>query len=168
MPKRNRKYKTDSSGSTGGANRRSNGTFGPGNKANPMGNPQIRRLAEYQDAVRNAVSPKRLHTILVRLTKLAEEGDVLAAKVLLDRTLGKVKAVPDIEALGAVEIPMIECAADAVNASNAILTSLNAGKISADDANRLSNIVELARRTIETHSLAERVVALENELLSGG
>lgn len=164
--KRTSKSNTDSTGPTGESKRRPNGTFGPGNKANPRGNPQLRRLAEYRDAVHKAISPNKLHNILVRLTKLAEDGDVIAAKVLLDRTLGKVRATTNSDALAAVDLPSIACSSDAVAASNAILDALNAGRISAEDASRLANIVELARRTIETHALTERVEALEDEIKS--
>lgn len=144
-------------------NRMPNGKFAPGNNANPNGNPQLRRLAEYQHIVRETVTPSRLQRVLLRLLKLAEGGDMLAAKVLLDRALGKATAAPKLGEVLAVELPTLATTGDTVKASNAILRALSEGRLSPDDGAKLASIVELARRTIETHDLSERLAALERE-----
>ena len=53
--------------------------------------------------------------------------------------------------------------ADTVAASDAILQALAEGRLSPDAAAKYASIVELARRTLETHDLAERLAALERE-----
>lgn len=165
MPRKGRKRKTDSTGSSDvSANRRPDGRFGPANNANPSGNPHLKRLAAYQQAVKNAVSPAALEKVLSKIVKLAQGGDMLAAKVLLDRTLGKVRTSPRTDQLGQVELPAIAKSEDAVTATNEILKGLAEGRIDAETANRLASIVELARRTIETQELAQRVESIENHL----
>ncbi len=60
------------------------GRFKPGNKGGP-GNPNVRRMGDLQAAVRDALEPKVLHGIVRKLSMLALEGDVGAAKILLER-----------------------------------------------------------------------------------
>lgn len=143
--------------------RTSDGKFRPGHSIKSPGNPRLKRLAKYQAAVRNAVTPESLEQVLAKVLELANEGDMLAAKVILDRTLGKVQRLPFTDSMGAVELPIVATAADAIQASNAIFVALNEGRISTDDASRLAQIVELARRTVETQDLANRIESLELE-----
>jgi hypothetical protein len=138
------------------------GHFVKGNCGGP-GNPNIVRLAEYRAAMREAVTPTQLRAVLRKLVSKAKGGDVLAAKVLLDRTLGKATAAPATDDAAKVDLPTLATTADTVAASNAILQALGEGRLSAEDAARYATIVELARRTLETHDLAERLAALERE-----
>lgn len=144
---------------------RKTGRFLKGNYGGP-GNPQLQQLAEYKRVVREAVTPKQLIAVLRTLLEKAQGGDILAAKILLDRTLGKVQASSDGAGVAAVELPTLANAADTVTASNAILRALGEGRLTPDDAVKYSTIVELARRTLETYDIAERLAVLERELHS--
>ena len=68
--------------------RQANGRFAPGNAGGP-GNPYYRQVAEYKKAVLAVVSIERLKRILDAIAKKAEDGDVAAAKLILQYTLGK-------------------------------------------------------------------------------
>lgn len=138
------------------------GRFLKGHCGGP-GNPNIARLAEYRKAMREAVTPGQLRAVLRKLLSKAQGGDVLAAKILLDRTLGKVTAAPATGDLAAVELPTLATTADTVSASNAILRALGEGRLTPDAAAKYATIVELTRRTLETHELAERLAVLERE-----
>lgn len=65
-----------------------NGKFKPGNCGGP-GNPNIKRQHMYRDAVQKAVKQKDLVNIFKALVKKALEGDVIAAKIVIERTIGK-------------------------------------------------------------------------------
>jgi len=67
----------------------SNGKFKAGNKGGD-GNPQIKRVAEYNAAIRKSVKQKDLVDIFKKLLALAKGGDIAATKIILDRCLGKV------------------------------------------------------------------------------
>lgn len=64
------------------------GRFKPGNPGGP-GNPQIRKLAEYKKAIHQAVKLKDLKEVIQKLLELAKDGDVQAARLILERCLGK-------------------------------------------------------------------------------
>ncbi len=136
------------------------GRFVKGHCGGP-GRSQFGQLGEYRKTVREAVTPKQLSAVLQKLLDKALGGDVLAAKVLLDRTLGKATAAAANADLNAVELPTLATSADAVKASNAILLALGDGRLTPDAATKYATVVELNRRALETHELAERLTVLE-------
>ena len=147
-------------GSNGGSGREKSGRFAPGNKFG-QGNPHVRRLTEYRAAVREAIQPKYVATVLKKMVKLAvEEGDVAAARVLLERTLGKPKDAPD-EAFATFELPAISTASDCVTAAGKVLAAVAAGEVGMAEAGQITGMIEVLRRGIETASLEARVAALE-------
>ncbi len=89
--------------SDGGA-RRPDGRFGPGNRYG-RGCPVNRRMHALRRALVDAVEPERVAKVIDRLGELAEQGDVQAAKLLLEYAVGKPPRAleltgPDGEALG--------------------------------------------------------------------
>jgi hypothetical protein len=64
------------------------GRFMPGNKFG-KGDPFAKRVSEYRGILMQTVTRKRMKSIILALAKSASRGDVCAAKVLLDRCLGK-------------------------------------------------------------------------------
>jgi hypothetical protein len=75
--------------------RRSNGQFLPGNRL-AKGNPAAKKAQALRFALMKAVKPTDLRRIVAKLIDLAASGDVQAAKLILDRTLGPATAV-DVE-----------------------------------------------------------------------
>jgi hypothetical protein len=72
-----------------GANgRAADGKFAPGNRS-AKGNPFGRRLAAMRQAVLNAVSEDDVQEIMSVLLQQAKEGDVAAAKLVLQYAVGK-------------------------------------------------------------------------------
>jgi hypothetical protein len=68
--------------------REANGRFAKGNHGGP-GNPFARRVAHLRSLALEVVSDDDLSAILRKMVELAKEGDVAAAKVVLQYTLGK-------------------------------------------------------------------------------
>lgn len=138
------------------------GRFLKGNKASP-GNPIFAKIHEYRKAISDAVTPEYLREVLRKLIQLALMGDTVAARILLDRTVGNSTApTPDKEAI-AVKLPPVHNARDLVKATAAITKALTAGTLSPDDAVKLSTVLELSRRAMETSELASRLDRLEEE-----
>jgi hypothetical protein len=143
--------------------RRSDGKFLPGHAVKSPGNPHAIKIATYTAALKHAVSEEELREVFVTLKKLALRGDIDAIRELLNRTLGKARVA---DSLADVELPELTSTRDTVKASNAILAAVRTGKLGTDDAAKLASLVELARRSIETHELADRLAKLEKELNS--
>jgi len=70
-------------------NRRLDGTFGPGNIANPNGRP--RKELTISDAIRSALEkdPERTQKLVDKLISMAVEGDISAIREIADRIEGK-------------------------------------------------------------------------------
>ncbi len=64
------------------------GRFLPGHGGGP-GNPYARRTAEIRKVIMSAVSNEDLHALMRTLVNRGIDGDVMAAKEVLDRLLGK-------------------------------------------------------------------------------
>lgn len=68
---------------TGGNGRTSAGQFAPGNKI-AKGNPHASKVQKLRAAMLEVIEPKDVKTIVLTLIGLAQEGDVKAAKMILD------------------------------------------------------------------------------------
>ncbi len=83
--------------SPNGANGRdASGRFVKGWKGGP-GNPHARRVADIRSVLMSAVSDDDLVQMLRALVEKAKAGDVMAAREVLDRLLGKAKVAVAIE-----------------------------------------------------------------------
>ena len=77
--------------------RTASGRFAKGNAGGP-GNPHAKRVAEFREAIMDAVSIADLKAVAKALVRRAREGDIAAARELFDRVLGK---SPPVE----IEVP---------------------------------------------------------------
>ncbi len=75
----------------GNGGRDTQGRFAKGNAGGP-GNPHAQRVARLRSALLGAVTPEDLNKIVDKLVKMAKGGNVVAAKEVLDRCLGKPRA----------------------------------------------------------------------------
>lgn len=74
--------------SPNGYNRDNRGRFAEGNPGGP-GNPLAKRTAEVKQAFLNAVTPDDVGDIARKLVEQAKAGDTVAARIVLDRILGR-------------------------------------------------------------------------------
>jgi hypothetical protein len=84
-------------------------------------------------------------------------GDLMAAKIILDRVVPPAKERPVN-----IDLPDTQTAQGLAAAQNAILQSVAFGDLLPGEASTLSAIVEAKRRAIETQELADRITQLEN------
>lgn len=138
----------------GGAGRDRTGRFAPGNRAG-RGNPFAKRIAELHTALLDAVEPRMVEAIAKRMVKSALEGDIAAAKIVLDRTLGRSAPVR-------FKLPKVRSVADLPGAINQILAAASRGEIGSEEAARFANVVEVAGRALQAAEVEERLARLES------
>lgn len=142
---------TDSNG--GSSERGRDGRFAKGNPGGP-GNPRVRTLAAHQAAVREAVSPADLGRVLHRLRDLALDGDVAAARVLLERVVGKVRQEPAAPAPWQFDTEEIQSEAGRRAAIKSVLTAVAAGELAPQEAEALVGFIRLATDSLPSEHLA--------------
>lgn len=84
------------------ADRDASGRFVQGNAGGP-GNPHAKRVGELRTALLDTVTPEDMQAVVKALVEAAKGGDVAAARVLFERTLGRPVEADLIERLEALE-----------------------------------------------------------------
>lgn len=85
-----------------GSHRDERGRFRPGCPGGP-GRPEAGSVQLLRDELFRTVSPERFKRVLSALLEKAESGDVQAARVVLDRTLGAPLPADVLERIDALE-----------------------------------------------------------------
>jgi hypothetical protein len=124
--------------------------FEPGNPGRPLG---ARNRAS---VILDWIGAEAASDILQAVIEQAKDGDVAAAKIVLDRLWPPPKG----RAL-AFELPAVAGLADIKNAHTAILVAVATGSVTPDEASTVASVLESSRRAIETVELEARVTALE-------
>ena len=140
------------------------GHFIPGHDKPGPGNPQVKKLAAYRKAVRRAVTARDLEAVFKALLEAARTGDVLAARELFDRCLGKATTAPQTVKL---DLPAIVDPKGCTVALAALLEALGRGDIDPNQAAAVAALIEAQRRALETTSLTERIAAIEAQTTKG-
>ncbi len=138
------------------------GRFRKGGPGGP-GNPTLRRLGEFQQAIKAAFSGEDLIAVLQALRDKAIEGDAGAGKVFLERILGRPTQEPAI-AQFTLEFPELKDSHNVIEAGSRLLRAVSDGEIDVSTATQVSNLLEHARRAIEQVELEKRVEELESKL----
>jgi hypothetical protein len=91
-----------------------------------------------------------------KAVEMALDGDTTAMRLCMDRILPPRKERPIMFAM-----PKMETAADAVNASAALVDAVAAGDITPGEAGELSKLVEGFTKAVELHEIQQRLDKLE-------
>ena len=129
--------------------------FKPGTSGNPAGKPAGTRSKSTQLLL--VLMQDGAQKITQAVIEAAQGGDLMAAKIILDRVMPPAKERPVC-----VDLPDTSTSEGVAAAQNAILQAVAAGELLPGEASTLSAIVEAKRRAIETQELAERITQLEN------
>jgi hypothetical protein len=140
--------------------RSNHGRFAKGNRGGP-GRLSGEQRAAANAAVRDTLTPDRIRIIVASLLKaVIERQDVSAARLLLDRALGR----PRAESANPMSMDLPDGLAsphEIAVAAHSLLRALAEGEISPEDAHRSAMVVDTARKAVETEELAKRVAELE-------
>src|SRR4051812_1641500 len=86
----------------GSSGRGPNGKFLPGNRLG-KGNPFAQRTQRLRVALLESVSPADVEQIIDAMVAAAKKGDVVAAREVLDRTIGRSVATDILQRIEALE-----------------------------------------------------------------
>lgn len=124
--------------------------FEPGQSGNPKGRPPGTGLsAKLRESIRD-----ELPEVLEAIVKAAKDGDMAAARILMDRIVPTLKPV---------DMPLaIERQAGLAEQGRSVLDAVSSGHITPDQADRLISVVGKQARVVEIDELVKRIEALEN------
>ena len=127
-----------------------------GQSGNPTGKPAgVRNKAT---VMVQSIMERGAKEITDAVVGLAKEGDLSAARLVLERLLPPVKERPISMAL-----PSTDTAGGIAEAQQAILQAVAAGDLLLGEGTALSSIVEARRKAVETLQLEQRITALETK-----
>lgn len=137
---------------------RARGQWLPGTSGNPAGRP--RGSPNRAHANLRQLLEEHAEDVVGAVVRAARAGDMLAAKLILDRVLPRRICRP----LDVAQLPPINSAADACGALAAIVTATLKGDISSSEARELACVVDAYRRTLDTAELEARLARIEQRL----
>ncbi|MCQ1550280.1 MAG: DUF5681 domain-containing protein [Candidatus Accumulibacter phosphatis] len=127
-----------------------------GESGNPTGKPAgVRNKAT---VMVQSIMERGAQEIAEAVVGLAKEGDLSAARLVLERLLPPAKERPISLAL-----PITDTAGGIAEAQQAILQAVAAGDLLLGEGTALSSIVEARRKAVETLQLEQRITALETK-----
>lgn len=131
--------------------------FPPGNSIGKAGRPKGSRNAAY--VALEAIGTENAGDVLREVVKRALDGDLMACRIILDRTwpAPKGRLVP-------LAIPAIGNLADLAAAHSAVTQALADARITVDEAASLVTVLDHRRRLIETADIERRLTTLEEGL----
>ena len=129
--------------------------FQRGESGNPAGRPRGSR--NRTTILMRDLLAGRAEAIGQKLVELAENGDIAAIRICMDRLAPAGKDEP-VD----VGLPPIEKPADSVAAAQAIVAAVAAGDLTAAEAAGLAKVVDVYVRAVETKGFDERLTKLEN------
>lgn len=139
------------------SDRRPDGKFAPGNRANPKGRiPGSRNKATL---AAQALLDGEVENLTRKAVELALGGDTTALRLCLERILPARKEA----ALAPLDLPKIEGAADLPQLTAAILDSVAAGRITPGEGQTLAALANAHAKTLEIAELEQRITALEEK-----
>jgi hypothetical protein len=125
-----------------------------GESGNPAGKPAGARNKSTRMVL--AIMERGAKEITEAVVKLAKDGDLSAARLVIERLLPPAKDRPIFLAL-----PDTDTAAGIAQAQAVIVQAVAAGELLPGEAATLAGIVEVRRKALETQELEQRIAALE-------
>jgi hypothetical protein len=134
--------------------KQADGKFQPGRSGNPAGKPKGAR--HKTTLAIEALLDGQAEALTQKAVELALQGDGPALRLCLDRI-----APPRKDAPISFDLPAVKSAADAVNASSALLDAVAAGEVTPDEGGRVMALLTAHKGLVETAELEKRIEALE-------
>ncbi len=134
-----------------------NGRFRKGKSGNPQGKPKGARHKASMMA--EMLFEEEIELVYHQVINQAKEGNLQAAKIILDRLLPPKKDRPIN-----FKLPIIQNAADALKAGRLICHAVGTGELTPVEAESLSKIVEIQAKNIELYDFGLRLEAIEKHI----
>jgi hypothetical protein len=134
--------------------RQADGRFAPGNSLGAAGRPLGTR--HKATLALEALLDGEAEGLTRKAVEMALGGDTTALRLCLERIAPPVKS-----RRVAFDLPKIEKAEDLLAAFSAVVTSMAAGELGADEAALIASVLEAKRKTIETVDIEKRLAAIE-------
>jgi hypothetical protein len=133
------------------------GRFRKGQSGNPAGKPKGARHRVTLAA--EALLDGEAEGLSRKAVELALQGDTVALRLCLERILPprKDRPIP-------FSLPALKTAADAAQATAAIVRAVATGELTPTEATELSRLVETFARTLEVSEFEARLAALEQRM----
>ena len=129
-------------------------SFTKGQSGNPGGKPKGTR--NKTTLAMEALLDGEAEAITRKVIEKAKEGDMVAIRLCLERTISAVKS-----RLIEIDLPPVETAEDIEAVQGAVIAAMAKGEITPDDASTIANVLEARRRALETVELEKRLDILE-------
>lgn len=129
--------------------------FQKGESGNPAGRPRGARNRTTR--LMQSLLAESAESIGRKVIGLAEEGDIAAIRVCVDRLAPALKDDEPVD----IELPPLEKPADTVAAAAAIVAGVAAGELTPSQAAQLAKVVDVYVRAIETKAFDERLSKVE-------
>jgi Family of unknown function (DUF5681) len=133
-----------------------NGRFKKGKSGNPKGKP--RGAKHKASLLAEKLFESDLEIVCSQVVQQAKEGNLMAAKIILDRLLP-----PRKDRLINIKLPFINDSSDALDALRMICFAVGNGEITPLEGEALSRIVEIQTKSIELYDFEKRLQAIEDE-----
>jgi Family of unknown function (DUF5681) len=130
-----------------------------GQSGNPAGRPRGAR--NRTTILMQNLLAERAEAIGRKVIELAENGDIAAIRICMDRLAPARKDEPV-----AVELPPLEKPADSVAAAASIVAGVAAGDLTPSQAGQLAKVIDVYVRAIETKAFDERLSTVEQAVQS--
>lgn len=131
--------------------------FQKGQSGNPAGRPKGSRA---KTALKlDAILEGDAEEVARKAVAMAKAGDTVAMRLVLDRLCPPRKDRPV-----QFELPDMQTAKDVAGAIAAVVRAVAAGDLTPDEASTVASVIEMQRRAIDTHDLADRLAAIEARL----
>lgn len=134
-----------------------NGRFRKGKSGNPQGKPKGARHKASMMA--EMLFEEEIETVCHQVINQAKEGNLQAAKIILDRLLPPKKDRPIN-----FKLPIIQNAADALKAGRLICHAVGTGELTPVEAESLSKVVEIQAKNIELYDFGLRLETIEKHI----
>lgn len=144
--------------------REPDGRFGAGNPGGP-GRPKGRRTTELRRAAEEAVTPDMVRGVLRKVAMQALQGNLAAARIFLERTLGRPAEIPAGEPLG-IEPLKLRTAADCTAANQKVVDAMCRGELDVVSGKVLLDAIAGQAKLIETSDIEARLAELEQQAKS--
>jgi Family of unknown function (DUF5681) len=135
--------------------------FPPGVSGNPAGRPPGAR--NKATVLAEKLMSDDAEAVTRAVIEAAKGGDMVAARIVLDRIVPSRRGRPVLLELGAAT----ETSRDVSAILLALVTTMAAGEITPEEAATAASVIESKRRAIETVEIEERLKRLEKERAGG-